>query len=77
MNYLIYTCPKLEAEHIKAENVLTILFDFYMQEPERMPSGYMEEVAADGLPRVVTDYIAGMTDSYILQQFWAASKLRR
>ena len=67
----------LQAEHAKAENVVTMLFEFYMQQPERMPAGYMEEIAAEGLPRVVADYIAGMTDSYILQQFWAASKLRR
>ncbi len=74
---VLYTCPTLEAEHRKAENVVETLFDFYMRDPGRMPIGYMDEAAADGLPRVVADYIAGMTDSYILQQFWAASKLMR
>ena len=74
---VLYTCPTLEAEHRKAENVVQTLFDFYMRDPSRMPSGYEEEAATDGLPRIVADYIAGMTDSYILQQFWAASKLMR
>ncbi len=74
---VLYTCPTLEAEHDKAENVVTTLFDFYMHDPERLPAGYLEESATEGLPRVVADYIAGMTDSYILQQFWTASKLRR
>lgn len=73
----LYTCPTLEAEHAKADNVVATLFRFYMQQPERMPAGYLEESETEGLPRVVTDYIAGMTDSYILQQFWMASKLRR
>ncbi len=74
---VLYTCPTLEAEHQKAANVVTTLFHFYMQQPERMPAGYLEESEAEGLPRVVADYIAGMTDSFILQQFWMASKLRR
>ena len=74
---VLYTCPTLEAEHDKAENVVATLFDFYLREPGRMPAGYLEESETEGLPRVVADYIAGMTDSYILQQFWAASKVRR
>ena len=73
----LYTCPTLEAEHDKAENVVTTIFGFYMKQPDRLPAGYLEESETEGLPRVVADYIAGMTDSYILQQFWMASKLRR
>lgn len=74
---VLYTCPTLEAEHKKAENVVSLLFDFYLRQPERMPPSYVEESRTEGLPRVIADYIAGMTDSYILQQFWMASKLRR
>jgi len=73
----LYTCDTLEAEHAKAENVVTMLFRFYMEEPSHLPAGYEDEIAVDGLPRVVADYIAGMTDNYILQQFWMASKARR
>lgn len=72
----LYTCDFLEAEHGKAENVVTSLFSFYMKDATRLPAGYVEETAVDGLPRVVADYIAGMTDNYILQQFWIASKHR-
>ena len=74
---VLYTCPTLEAEHHKAENVVPTLFRFYMADPSHLPEGYVEESEAEGLPRVVADYIAGMTDSYILQQFWTASKRRR
>lgn len=74
---VLYTCPTLDAEHDKAGNVVTTLFDFYMMDPSRLPAGYVEESATEGLPRVVADYIAGMTDSYILQQFWVASKSLR
>jgi dGTPase len=74
---VLYTCPTLEAEHDKAENVVTTLFDFFMRQPDRLPPGYLEESEQEGLPRVVADYIAGMTDSYILEQFWLAQKLWR
>ncbi len=70
----LYTCPTLVAEHDKAETVVTTVFNFYMRRPDRLPSGYLQESETEGLPRMVADYIAGMTDSYILQQFWMASK---
>jgi dGTPase len=74
---VLYTCETLEAEHNKAENVVTTLFDFFLKHPARLPAGYVEESEVDGLPRVIADYIAGMTDNYILQQFWIASKFLR
>jgi dGTPase len=65
----LYTCPELTIEHDKAEEVVTALFDFWMASPEELPDGYIAEIAAEGLPRVVADYIAGMTDAYILLQY--------
>jgi dGTPase len=65
----LYTCPDLEREHDKAEQVVTELFDFWFENPDDLPEGYAEEIAADGVPRVVADYIAGMTDAYILQHY--------
>ncbi|ADW68263.1 dGTP triphosphohydrolase [Granulicella tundricola] len=65
----LYTCEALEIEHAKAEEVVTALFEFWMENPEELPEGYGEEVKAEGLARVVADYIAGMTDAYILLQY--------
>ena len=65
----LYTCPALTLEHDKAEEVVTALFNFWMANPEELPEGYVEEVPTDGLARVVADYIAGMTDAYILLQY--------
>jgi dGTPase len=45
------------------------LFDFWVSEPQELPSGYVEEIETEGLARVVADYIAGMTDSFILHQY--------
>jgi dGTPase len=65
----LYTCNELEREHDKAEEVVTSLFDFWVNDPEELPPSYFEEIAEEGLARVVADYIAGMTDSFILEQY--------
>lgn len=65
----LYTCPALQLEHSKAEEVVKELFDFWVNNPEELPDSYRAEVQTEGLARVVADYIAGMTDSYILLQY--------
>ena len=65
----LYTCPALDLEHSKAEEVVTELFDFWLEEPQELPESYFAEVETEGLARVVADYIAGMTDNYILLQY--------
>jgi dGTPase len=65
----LYTCGPLETEHEKAEEVVTALFDHWVNDPEELPVSHFEEVENEGLARVVADYIAGMTDSFILLQY--------
>jgi dGTPase len=65
----LYTCEPLETEHDKAEEVVTALFDHWINDPEELPISHFEEVENEGLARVVADYIAGMTDSFILMQY--------
>lgn len=66
---VLYTCPALELEHSKAEEVVSELFEFWICEPEELPESYFAEVESEGLARVVADYIAGMTDNFILLQY--------
>ena len=65
----LYSCPELTLEHDKAEEVVKALFEFWIESPEELPQGYLEEIRVEGLARVVADYIAGMTDAFILQQY--------
>ena len=65
----LYTCPALTLEHRKASEVVTELFDFWAEDPEELPEAYFAEIETEGVPRVVADYIAGMTDQYILLQY--------
>ena len=65
----LYTCPELEREHDKAECVVTTLFEFWENEPEELPESYFAEIETEGLARVIADYLAGMTDHFILMQY--------
>lgn len=65
----LYTCPELDREHRKAGEVVSELFRFWMNAPEELPDGYFANIEREGAARVVADYIAGMTDSFILLQY--------
>jgi dGTPase len=40
-----------------------------MKHPEKLPESYQEKAKTEPLPRVICDYIAGMTDTYIYEQY--------
>jgi dGTPase len=63
----LYNSPGQEQVHAQAEKVVAELFDFLMAEPELMPEDHQAQIPTEGLVRTVADYIAGMTDSYIVQ----------
>jgi dGTPase len=65
----LYYSPALDAEKRDGERVIRELFEFWMAKPENLPANYREKAALEALPRVVCDYIAGMTDTYIQEQY--------
>lgn len=64
----LYYSPSLADEKEDAERVVSELFAFWMAHPESLPHQYQEKAKGEGLPRVVCDYIAGMTDPFIVEQ---------
>jgi dGTPase len=65
----LYYSPSLAGEKEDAERVVGELFAFWMDHPETLPQNYQEKAKQDSLPRVVCDYIAGMTDNFIFEQY--------
>lgn len=65
----LYFSPALASEKDDAEKVIGELFDFWMNRPGELPPAYQEKAEEDTLARVVCDYIAGMTDNYIYEQY--------
>jgi len=65
----LYLSPSLAAEKTDAERVIRELFEFWMAKPENLPASYRDKAKQEPLARVVCDYIAGMTDNYIYEQY--------
>jgi dGTPase len=66
----LYNSPSQAEAHLHAARVVSGLFERLMAKPDLMPADHQAQIATEGLVRTVTDYIAGMTDSYI-EQMWA------
>lgn len=65
----LYFSPALEPEKDDAERIISELFDLWMKQPEKLPPSYQEKAEQEPLARVICDYIAGMTDNYIYEQY--------
>jgi dGTPase len=65
----LYFSPSLEPEKADAERIITELFDLWMKHPQKLPPSYQEKAESEPLARIVCDYIAGMTDTYINEQY--------
>jgi dGTPase len=53
---------------VKAERIITDLFNAYQAEPFMLPQHVQDWMDDRGLERTICDYIAGMTDRYALQE---------
>jgi dGTPase len=62
----VYMHDDLLAAAKKTEERLSLLFGALCRKPELMPSYYLKLVEREGLKRIVSDYIAGMTDRFCL-----------
>jgi dGTPase len=59
--------PLLHAQK-EASAIVEELFAAWTDKPELLPVDHQARIAEEGLARTVADYIAGMTDSFILLQ---------
>jgi dGTPase len=65
----LYFSPSLSDEKDDAEIIVKALFAFWMENPSALPHQYQEKAQQEPLARVVCDYIAGMTDHFIYEQY--------
>src|SRR4051795_939982 len=65
----VYLGAAAQREHVKIDGVVRTLFDFYADDPGRLPDG--GGVPGADLGQRVTDYLAGMTDRYCIRAFEA------
>lgn len=65
----LYRHYKVERMRVKAERFLTLLFESYSKHPSLLPFDYQKRFEIFGPPRVICDYIAGMTDRFALDEY--------
>ena len=53
----------------KGQRMLEALFAEFCRYPDELPARYLERTRAEPLPRVVCDYLAGMTDRYAQDEY--------
>jgi dGTPase len=64
---IVYESDRLTEDRNKSTGLIATLFEFFIDHPNRLPVNYVEESAGQPLHRVVCDYIAGMTDGFLLR----------
>lgn len=68
----VYRHPVVVRMSTKAERLVEKMFTLYVEIPEQLPLKYQARIERDGLRRVVTDYISGMTDRYLIDDYTRA-----
>ena len=65
----VYFNPLAKGEEGKAEDMVCLLFDYYVKHTDKLPPEYQDILVREGAQRAVVDYIAGMTDTYAVEKF--------
>lgn len=66
----VYLGPAVRAEHQRISEVITSLFNHYVEHPEQLPGGDGVQSLHDRqLAQRVTDYLAGMTDRFCIAAY--------
>jgi len=65
----VYYHPRVAEVNRRACEMLRRVFEAYLADPGRLGEDAMRRVEKEGLHRTVCDYIAGMTDRYVMEEY--------
>ncbi|NJD38268.1 MAG: deoxyguanosinetriphosphate triphosphohydrolase [Geobacter sp.] len=65
----LYRHYRVDKMRVKAEHVLSRLFEAYVRRPNLLSPKYRRRIEQNGVERTVADYLAGMTDRYALDDY--------
>lgn len=67
----VYTNPMAKSEEVKAKKLLRELYEYYKEHIEALPANCFTQIWEKNEPvnLVVCDYIAGMSDQYVVHKF--------
>jgi dGTPase len=64
----VYNLPAISEDRDRSVRCLEELFSYYLGRSGSMPAAYEEMALAEPRHVIVCDYIAGMTDQFLLRQ---------
>ena len=62
----VYTNPVAKGEEAKVLGILVKLYEHFCENPDKLPDEYKDIYEQEGADRAVCDYLAGMTDRYVI-----------
>ena len=65
----VYTNPVCKGEETKAMDVIIRLYDYLLDKPEKIPQAYHYIIEQEGVHQAACDYIAGMSDRYLVSVY--------
>ena len=67
----VYRNPEAKGEEVKAKRMIRMIYEYYSSHFDAIPQSYVNNVrgAGEDDDRIICDYIAGMTDSYLCTKF--------
>ena len=65
----VYTNPVCKGEETKAMDVISRLYDYLLEKPEKIPQAYHYIIEQEGVHQAACDYIAGMSDRYLVSVY--------
>lgn len=61
----VYESAQLIEDRRRSTARIADLFAYFLSKPEALPAGYQDAMRDQSAPRVICDYIAGMTDGFL------------
>ncbi len=61
----VYSCEAIEQERRRSIALIAALFNYYLEDPARLPEPYRRLAEKQPPHRIICDYIAGMTDRFL------------
>ena len=65
----VYRDSAAKSEEYKAKEMLTQLFVYFEENPDKLPIDYLETISKESVGRAVCDYLSGMTDRYAIELY--------
>lgn len=65
----VYISPRAKEEEGKATFIISSIFKYFSEKPEKLPPEFVKRLDHENRERVICDYIAGMTDRYAIGKF--------